>query len=82
MNLEEIIDGYNDFRETCLMLVKRNPALLGEYAWLQYAIQESDVTLHFIEGVGVECSGHAYTTQTMDSEYFDFIIPFSELEVK
>lgn len=80
MNLEEIIDGYNDLREKCLELAKANPVLLGEYAWLQYAIQESDITLYFIEGVGVECSGHAYTSQTMDNEPFDFIIPFSELD--
>ncbi|QBZ72423.1 hypothetical protein SEA_CIRCINUS_169 [Streptomyces phage Circinus] len=80
MDLEQIIDGYNNLRERCLELAKQNPALFGDSAWLRYAIQESDITLYFIAGVGVECSGMAYTSQTMDNEPFDFIIPFSELE--
>ncbi|AVD99340.1 hypothetical protein SEA_BILLNYE_168 [Streptomyces phage BillNye] len=80
MDLEQIIDWYNDLREKCLEVAKKKPELFGDSVWLQYAIQESDITLYFIAGVGVECSGMAYTSQTMDNEPFDFIIPFSELE--
>ncbi|QIN94141.1 hypothetical protein PP459_gp092 [Streptomyces phage Wakanda] len=80
MNYEEIIEGYNSLREKCLELAKKNPALFGEDAWLRGAIQEEDITLDFIEGVGVECHGLAYTTQTMDHEVFCFVIPFSELD--
>jgi hypothetical protein len=81
MSLEEIIEGYNSLREKCLELAKRDSgALMGQDAWLRWAIQEQDITLDFIEGVGIECHGLAYTTQTMDHEVFCFVIPFSELD--
>jgi hypothetical protein len=79
MNLEEIIDGYNILRDRCLAIAKKSPALLGEYAWLRYAISDGDITLGFTED-GINCYGNTYTTQTMDHEWFDFLIPFSELD--
>lgn len=75
MNYEEIIDGYNELREKCLKLAKQNRGrLMGADSWLQYAISESDITLWFYED-GIECSGHAYTSQTMSDEPFNFRIP-------
>ena len=80
MDYEAIIDGHNALREKCLKLAKDNPnEILGEYAWLQWAIQESDISLEFLE-TGISCYGSAYTTQTCCSEWFEFTIPFSELE--
>lgn len=82
MKYEEMIDGYNELREECLGLAKMdNGKLLGEYAWLRFAILDSDIILAFT-GYGIQCYGSAYTTQTMDHEYFDFTIPLSELEKK
>jgi hypothetical protein len=80
MDLEEIIAGYNDLREKCLEIAKRNNgALMGSDAWLRFAITESDITLGFTS-IGIECYGSAYTSQTMDNESFSFIIPLHELD--
>jgi hypothetical protein len=81
MDFETIIEGYNSLREKCLELAKRNNgALMGDDAWLRGAIIEQDITLDFIEGVGIECHGTAFTMQTVDHEAFCFTIPFSELD--
>lgn len=75
MSYEEIIDGYIELRDICLKLAKQNDGkLMGADSWLQYAICDSDITLWFYED-GIECSGHAYTSQTMSSEPFNFRIP-------
>jgi hypothetical protein len=80
MNLEEMIDGYNDLREKCLRVGRKNNAeLLADSAWLRYAIDEIDITLEY-QNDGVYCYGCTYTTQTMSLESFGFLIPFSELE--
>lgn len=80
MKYEEMIDGYNELREKCLEIAKRdNGRLMDSDAWLRFAIMESDITLAFT-GYGIECYGSAYTTQTMDHEHFSFTIPLSELE--
>lgn len=82
MNYEEIIDGYNDLREKCLELAKVNSDdLMDNGAWFKTAIMESDVTLDYSEG-GIHGHGNAYTTQTMSTEYFSFVIPFELLEEK
>ncbi|QNN98346.1 hypothetical protein SEA_LILMARTIN_96 [Streptomyces phage LilMartin] len=79
MNYEAMIDGHNALREKCLKLAKKNPKeYLGEYAWLQGAIQESDISLEFLES-GISCYGYAYTTQTCCSEWFQFTIPLEKL---
>lgn len=80
MNYEEIIDGYNELREKCLKLAKKDSGkLMGGDSWLQHAIIESDITLWFY-GDGIECSGSAYTSQTMSSEPFNFRIPMELIE--
>jgi hypothetical protein len=79
MDYEQVIDGYNSLRETCLVIAKLNSELLGEYKWLQFAILDSDITLEFAHD-GIVCYGSAYTTQTFSLESFSFTIPFSYLE--
>jgi hypothetical protein len=80
MIYEEIIECYNDLREKCLEIAKRdNGKLMESDAWLCWAIQESDITLDY-SNQGIHCHGSAYTTQTMGTELFSFVIPFSELE--
>lgn len=75
MNFEEIIEGYDELREICLKLAKQNNGrLMSSDAWLQYAICQDDITLAFYEN-GIECSGYAYTSQTMSDEPFNFRIP-------
>jgi hypothetical protein len=75
LDYENMIGGYNKLREQCLELAKRdNGKLMGPDAWLCYAILETDITLYFYED-GIECSGMAYTSQTMCSEPFNFKIP-------
>ncbi|AXG66229.1 hypothetical protein SEA_ANNADREAMY_134 [Streptomyces phage Annadreamy] len=82
MNYEEIIDGYNELRERCLELAKaNNGALMDNGAWFMTAIMESDITLDYSEG-GIHGWGNAYTTQTLTTEYFSFVIPFELLEEK
>ena len=79
MNYEQIIDGYNELRENCLMIAKNNPELFDEGAWFKNAIIDSDITLHYSEE-GVHCYGSAFTTKTMSSEHFQFMIPFERLK--
>ncbi|WNN94716.1 hypothetical protein SEA_PHREDRICK_152 [Streptomyces phage Phredrick] len=79
LDYEKVIDGYNDLRETCLVIAKLNDELMGPDRWLKFAIQDSDITLMFTER-GIVCYGSAYTTQTMDNEHFSFMIPFEYLE--
>jgi hypothetical protein len=79
MDYEKIIDGYNNLRETCLLIAKSNDELMGEYAWLRFAICDPDITLELAPD-GVVCYGSAYTRQTMDNEHFSFTIPFEYLE--
>ncbi|QNN99223.1 hypothetical protein SEA_FAUST_141 [Streptomyces phage Faust] len=75
MDYEKMIDGYNELRERCLELAKKNNGkLMGSDAWLCFAIMDTDITLYFYED-GIECSGMAYTSQTMCSEPFNFRIP-------
>jgi hypothetical protein len=75
MNYEEIIEGYNSLRETCFKLAKQNNGrLMGADSWLQYVLDERDMTLWFYED-GVECTGMTYTSQTMSDESFCFRIP-------
>ena len=80
MNYEEIIDGYNDLRDKCYALARKDGGkLMGSDKWLRSALCESDMTLSFTSG-GIDCYGSTYTTQTMSHESFFFMIPFSELE--
>lgn len=79
LDYEKVIDGYNELRETCLVIAKLNTELMGSDAWLKFAITESDITLGFTQD-GIVCYGSAYTTQTMSNEHFDFIIPFEYIE--
>lgn len=76
---EKVIDIYNDLRETCIVMAKLDDELMGEYAWLKFAICDSDITLELAPD-GVVCYGSAYTTQTMSNEHFSFTVPFSYLE--
>jgi hypothetical protein len=80
VNFEEIIEGYEKLRERCYEAGKYgNKNLLGDYYWLRFAIIESDISLEFREN-GIRCYGNCYTTQTMSNEFFEFTVPFSELE--
>ena len=79
LNYEEVINGYNDLRERCLKLAKDSKDILGEYSWLRGAITESDITLYFYDD-RIECNGVTYTSQTMDHEFFTFLIPISMIE--
>lgn len=80
MNYEQVIDGYNELREKCLELAKSNDgALMDSGAWFKTAIMDSDITLYYSED-GIHGYGNAYTTQTMSTEYFSFVIPYSLLE--
>jgi len=80
MDYENIIDSYNALREECLQIAKFNLELMGSYAWLQFAICDSDITLGF-SPEGIACFGSAYTTQTMSNEFFEFTIPIEYIEV-
>jgi hypothetical protein len=80
MNYEDMIDGYNDLRDKCLEIaLKNNAELMGEFAWLRFAITADDITLGFIHDE-VVCYGSTYTNQTMAHEYFEFRLPPSIIE--
>ncbi len=80
MNLEEVIDTYNRVRERCTVLARKdNGKLMDEYAWLRNALIDTDIVLEYTKD-GIRCFGTTYTCQTMDNEFFDFLIPFSELD--
>jgi hypothetical protein len=74
-----IINGYNELRERCYEAARKdNGKLMGSDAWLRYAILSTDITLETAVD-GIRCWGSCYTSQTMSTEPFDFIIPFDAL---
>lgn len=79
MDYESIIDGYDKIREQCYKIVKSDLSILGDFNWLRAAIQEEDIQLSILGG-DIQCSGYCYTTQTMSSEYFYFIVPVKRIE--
>ena len=72
---EPITDAYNSMRERASDLAKADPSLMGDYAWLASAMSTTDITITASKD-GLNCWGYAYTVQTMDSEWFDFTIPY------
>jgi len=78
-DIERMIDGYNDLRERCLALAKEaGGERMGHDAWLRYALREDDITLRYTVD-GIQCSGHAFTTQTQSNEWFCFTILWADL---
>lgn len=77
--MEEIIEAYNSLRERCCKLAKADRGeLMGKDAWLRHALSERDITLAWTTD-GIQCWGSTYTSQTLESEWFDFIIPHERL---
>lgn len=82
MSYESLIEEYEQLRDKCYRAIKNgDKKLLGGDYWLQAAIQETDIQM-IADYRGIECYGFAYTTQTMGTERFDILIPYSELEKK
>jgi hypothetical protein len=80
MNYEEMIEGYNDLRDKCVDLAKKdNGKLMGSDSWLRNSILSEDITLDYSDE-GIHCNGYTYTSQTMGNEPFMFVIPFGEIE--
>ncbi len=80
MELEEIIEKYNELRAKCITLAKRdNGKLMGSDAWLRFVIDADATTLEYREN-GIQCYGWAFSSQTMGNEFYSFLIPFSELQ--
>jgi len=81
MNLEQIIETYNDLRSQACLIAKAEPELMGKEAWLKHALWETDITLDFTAS-GVRCYGNTFSMQTQDREDFDFIIPISKFNLE
>lgn len=79
------IDIYNGMRQKIEELVRAEPELMGEYAWLSAPLSEWDMTLEWTKD-GIMCYGNTYTMQTGGcNEYFEFTVPherFVNLVVK
>lgn len=52
---------------------------MGDSAWLRYAMQESDIILSEVNDKFVYVYGHAFTTQTQGTEWFEFQIATNEV---
>lgn len=50
-------------------------AVMGDYAWLRYAISQNDLTVQEVNDKFVYVYGHAFTCQTMSQESFEFQVP-------
>ena len=79
--LQATIDRHNALREQCYNLARANGgALMGNSAWLRNALCEPDMTLEWTPE-GIRCSGNTWTSQTVGLEWFEFVIPWSAIEV-
>lgn len=79
MFIGELLELHSDLRRYCYDLARRNNGeLMGDYAWLCYALGEPDITISASEE-GINCTGFTHTVQTMDTEWFDFIIPWERI---
>jgi len=78
--MQEVIDEYTSLREKCYHLARENRgARMEEYAWLRNALDDTDIRIDCTPQ-GINCYGYTYTTQTMDTEWFDFTIPYADLD--
>lgn len=73
------LDYVDDLRERCYTLARLNDGeLMGDDAWLRFAFSESDMNL-YLDGAGITCSGSCFSSQSQDTEWFNFTIPFSAI---
>lgn len=75
MNWEMICDTHDEAR-TALHKAARadNGALMRDYSWLRYALQEDDFRFYPTKD-GFHVHGVTFTCQTQSNESFDFDIP-------
>lgn len=80
LSTDAAIEAYEALRERCYRAAQANDgALMGDAAWLRFAMSDHEMRLS-AGPAGISIHGTTYTTQTMDHEWFDFFIPFEELE--
>ena len=80
MDYEEIVERYEKLREKCYRAMKNDVKTLGSDAWLYFAIKENELELFVLGSGSINCSGNTYTTQTMSTESFSFILSKEEIE--
>jgi hypothetical protein len=77
----DFLDKYNELRVTVEKLITAEPTrLMRGDAWLVNAIDARDMTLTETEDC-IVASGSAWSTQTMDHEWFELFIPKSDIEL-
>lgn len=82
MRITKIVEDFNDLRERCFELARAdNGKLMGDDKWLRNALCEERMTLE-PSSRGILCRGLAFTTQTQDNEWFEFLISWSDLGVR
>lgn len=79
MDIWQAIDRYNDLRIWAIAHAKRHPELFAEGDWFRSAISESDATLDYTTDGNLTLHGRAFTSQTMEHEYFDITIPRDQI---
>ena len=76
----DFIDKYNELRYTIEKMTRADPTIMGRDAWLVHAMQASDMILGDTDTM-IAIHGSTYTTQTMDHEWFEFMIPKADIEL-
>ena len=76
----DFIDKYTELRYTIEKMTRADPTIMGRDAWLVHAMQASDMILGDTDTM-IAIHGSTYTTQTMDHEWFEFMIPKADIEL-
>ena len=79
MNAFNMLEWHSELQDFCYDLARRNNGeLMGDDAWLRNAITASDFNM-YVAGESICCWGSCRSSQTMDTEFFDFNIPFDQI---
>jgi hypothetical protein len=81
MDIDKAIEGANRIHDAIFALVREWPDIyLKDQAWLRSSIGEHDFWMDTPGPNGdIVCYGNCYSMQTMDHEWFTFVIPRQDL---
>lgn len=73
---ENLIETYERLRNRAYEIARQNPkVIMGDDAWLFNAMNTNDMVL-MANSDGITVYGSCWTSQTMTTEFFSFIIPY------
>lgn len=81
-DIQRITEAYGNIRRQCWLFMQTNPQeTLGSDSWLRNAILIDEVEITYNAGdTHIDCGGHTYSSQTQDTEWFEFRVPIEEIK--